>query len=113
MEIAGKIIAVLDIQSGTSSKGNNWQKRDFVLETHEQYPKKVAFTLFGDKVSLCPTVGEECTVHFDIDANEYKGRWYNQINAWKVDRPSAQQTQTQTQAAPQTQSASSADDLPF
>lgn len=138
MEITGKIIAVLDLQSGTSSRGNAWQKRDCVIETQEQYPKKMCFTLFGDKVNMCPQVGETCTVCFDIDAHEYNGRWFNQINAWKVDRPSAQQPQMAAAVAPQgatgqwqqpapqpqqatpqpvqqpqTQGASSSEDLPF
>lgn len=110
MELTGKVVAVLDIQSGTSKTGNAWQKQEFVIETQEQYPKKACFTLFN-KTELCPKVGEEVTVHFDITANEHNGKWYNSVNAWKVDKPQATQA-TQTATPVQTQPKPS-DNLPF
>lgn len=117
MELTGKVIAVLETQSGTSSRGNSWQKKEFVIETQEQYPKKACFTLFN-KVEICPNVGEVVTVSFDMDAHEYKDRWFNQINAWKVDRAQAEQaSQAQTAAPAQTASPKPAaqddDDVPF
>ena len=116
MEISGKIIAVLPLQSGTSAKGNQWQKQECVIETHDQYPKKCCFTLFGDKVSLCPKVGDEVLVKFDIDAHEYNGRWFNQINAWAVEVKGGkqeQQAQPAQQATQATQQTSGSDELPF
>lgn len=115
MELTGKVIAVLDIQGGTSKTGNEWKKQDFVIETHEQYPKKVCLTLFN-KTELCPKVDEELTVHFDITANEYNGKWYNSVNAWKVEKPqSAQPAQSAPQSVqpPTQQQTKASDDLPF
>ncbi|MDR1500642.1 MAG: DUF3127 domain-containing protein [Tannerellaceae bacterium] len=88
MDISGKIIAVLPEQGGTSKNGNEWKKQEYVLETHEQYPKKVCFQIFGaDKITqFAIREGEELTVHFDIDSREYQGRWFTNINAWKVER---------------------------
>jgi len=91
MEITAKVITVLPIESGTSRSGNAWQKRNFVVETSEQYPKKICFQLFGDKVNDCPAVGNEVKVFFDIESREYNSRWYTQLNVWKVERPMAQQ----------------------
>lgn len=89
MQIKGKVKAALPIESGTSKQGNAWQKQTFVITTEGQYPKDVAFTLFGDKVGLCPKVGEEVDVHFDLSSREYNGRWYSEITAYRVDRPQA------------------------
>ncbi len=89
MEIEGKIIAVLPQQSGVSSRtGNPWASQDYVIETHEQYPRKCCFRVFGaDKIqSMAIKAGEELRVSFDIDSHEYNGRWYNDIRAWKVER---------------------------
>ncbi|MDR1403093.1 MAG: DUF3127 domain-containing protein [Tannerellaceae bacterium] len=88
MEITGKIIAVLPAQGGVSKTGNEWKKQEYVLETHDQYPKKVCFQLFGnDKIEQAAILaGENLTVHFDIDSREYNGRWFTNINAWKVER---------------------------
>ncbi|MDR3143201.1 MAG: DUF3127 domain-containing protein [Tannerellaceae bacterium] len=88
MEITGKIIAVLPEQGGVSKIGNEWKKQEYVLETHDQYPKKVCFQLFGnDKIEQAAIqTGEDLTIHFDIESREYNGRWFTNINAWKVER---------------------------
>lgn len=86
MEISAKTIVVLPIESGTSKSGKPWQKQSFVVETGEKYLKKICFQLFGDKVNDCPKIGDEVKVSFDIDSQEYKGRWYTQLNAWKVEK---------------------------
>lgn len=104
MEITGRIIAVLPEQGGISKAGNEWKKQEYVLETHDQYPKKVCFQIFGaDRIAQAAIQpGEELTVSFDIDSREYQGRWYTSINAWKVDRPAAAQPQAVPAAAPAT-----------
>lgn len=99
MEIIGKVVAVLELQSGTSKKGSEWKKRDFVIETlDDKFPKKVCFTLFGDRADACPSIDSVVKVAFDIDAHEYNGKWFNSVNAWKVEPAQAQQ-----QAAPASQ----------
>ena len=91
MEIKGKIIAALPEQSGVSKSGNNWKKREYVLETLETYPKKVHFDLFGERADQYPlTVGEVITLSFDINSREDNGRWYTSISGWKVDKGEAQ-----------------------
>lgn len=87
MEVKGTLIQVLKIESGTSKAGKEWQKQDFVIETNEQYPKKVCFTLFGDKVSLINGVkeGDEVEVFFNLESRDFNGKWYHNINAWKIE----------------------------
>lgn len=125
MEITGKIIAVLEARGGISKTGNEWKMQEYVLETHEQYPRKICFNVFGtDKISQFNIqMGEEMTVSFDINAREYNGRWYNDIRAWKVERgvaPVAATTTTETPmvSAPKVNATdfnvqNEADDLPF
>jgi hypothetical protein len=91
MDITGRIIAVLPAQGGISRNGNEWKKQEYVLETHEQYPKKVCFQIFGsDRIEQAAIrKDEELTVFFDIESREYQGRWFTNINAWKVERSGA------------------------
>lgn len=87
MEITGKIIAALPLRSGTSARtGNTWASQEFVIETHEQYPRRCVFTVFGEDrlKEMNIQIGAELTVSFDIDAHEYNGRWFNDIRAWRV-----------------------------
>ena len=86
-EITGKIIAVLPTKSGTSARGTQWSSQTAVIETHEQYPKRVAFDVLGDRIAeFNLQVGEEVTVSFDINAREFNGKWFNSVNAWNVVR---------------------------
>lgn len=91
MELQGKIIVVLPERSGTSQRGNQWRSISYVLETQEQYPKKLTFDVTNDKIDqLNIQLGEILTVQFDINAREYNGRWFNSVNAWNVIRQTQQ-----------------------
>jgi len=99
MEIVGKIIQVLPAQEGVSkSTGNPWKIQSYILETLEQYPRKVCFEIFGeDRIKNNPcNVDDVVTVSFDIESREFNGRWYTSIRAWRV-----QQGDTTANAAAQ------------
>jgi hypothetical protein len=85
MELQGRIIAAMPERSGVSARGE-WKSQDFVLETHDAYPRKMVFSVFGaDRLARFNIqVGQEVTVSFDIDAHEYQGRWYNSVRAFDV-----------------------------
>ena len=126
MQITGKAIAALPVKSGVSKKtGEQWQSREYVIETQEQYPKKMCFEVFGtDKLKEFNIRNNDLIkVHFDITAREYNGKWYNYIRAWKVehvnpDGGTANQVSAPAPQAPANQSTAPAaqeseEDLPF
>ena len=124
MEVTGKLIAAMPTQSGVSQRsGNSWMSREYVIEVPGQYPKKCCFKVFGeDRLKQFNLRKDETvTVQFDIDAHEYNGRWFNEIQAYNIIRPQQQAApapQPQSQAAapaPQEQGGDggSTDDLPF
>ena len=99
MEIVGKITQVLPVQEGVSkSTGNPWKIQSYILETLEQYPRKVCFEIFGeDRIKNNPCeIDQIVTVSFDIESREFNGRWYTSIRAWRV-----QQGDTTANAATQ------------
>ena len=134
MDLQGKVIAVLPAREGTSARGP-WKSQEYVIETHDQYPKKMVFNIFGaDRIEqFAIKAGEEINVSFDIDAHEYNGRWFNNIRAWNIQRVDAaavmagapataapvtpQPAQPAAQQAPfppaQESTGSPEDDLPF
>lgn len=85
MDLQGKIIVALPARSGVSARGE-WKAQDFVVETHDSFPKKMVFSVFGeDRLQRFNIqVGDEVLVSFDIDAREYNGRWFNSIRAYDV-----------------------------
>lgn len=86
MEITGKIIQAMEPQSGVSRNGNTWRKREYVLETLDNYPKKVCFNFFGDRVDQYPlNVGDVIKLSFDLNSREFNGRWYTDVSGWKAE----------------------------
>ena len=89
LEISGKIVEILEVKSGQSANGE-WRKQEYVLETEAQYPKKVCFMAWGDKIDQFNIQqGETVAVAIDLESREYKGRWYTDVKAWKVSRDDA------------------------
>lgn len=127
MEFTGRIIAVLQPRGGVSKAGNEWKAQEYVIENHDQYPRRMCFEVFGnDKIEQFNIqMGEELTVSFDIDARQWQDRWFNSIRAWKVERvnATAQQPAAATTegapvpppapAAPEFLAGDANDDLPF
>lgn len=89
MQIEGTIIHCLPVKSGTSARGE-WKAQDFVIETTDQFSRKMCFSVFGEDRLQRFNIqeGQFVSVSFDIDAREYQGRWFNSIRAYDV-RPVA------------------------
>ena len=136
MDLTGRIIAVLQAQSGVSARtGNSWMSQDYVIEVPGQYPRRCVFRIFGeDRIKQFNLqMNEDVTVQFDIDAHEYQGRWFNEVRAYNVIRgqvppvaaapaaspfpPAQAQPDAATSPFPPAQEPAaeggSADDLPF
>jgi predicted SnoaL-like aldol condensation-catalyzing enzyme len=89
LAIKGKVVKILPETSGTSQAGKDWVKQDFVIETADQYPKKIYFTAFGEKivpVVKTLTVGQEVEVHFNAESREYQDKYFTQLNCWRIDK---------------------------
>lgn len=85
MEVKGRIFQIIDPVTGESTKGP-WKKQEFVIETMDQYPKKVCFTVWNDKIPLSTlTPNSILTVFFNAESREYNGRWYTDLSAWKTE----------------------------
>jgi hypothetical protein len=83
----GVVKQILKVESGTSKAGKEWSKQEFVIETLDnQYPKNICFTLFGDKTDLLQRITQGMTVevYFNLESREYNGKWFHNVNAWKI-----------------------------
>ena len=87
LEIIGKVVKILPKQSGVSKNGA-WSKGEFVIETMEQYPKKVCISAWGDKSDVLEqqcAVGKTVKVGFQIESREFNDKWYTDIRAWRIE----------------------------
>jgi len=110
MKVTGKITKVLDTQKGTSAAGKDWQKLSFILETTEDYNNLYCFEVFGDeKVEQFlkyNKVGQDVDVSFNVQTNEYKGKYYTSLQSWKIFKAEAGEIALEV-------AQEEADDLPF
>lgn len=83
MEIEGMIIRDLGQFDGISKAGNPWKKHEWVLETIGQYPRKVKFTVFGDRVNTMTfELGKTYVISVDAESREFNERWYTDLTAY-------------------------------
>ncbi|MGP1515687.1 MAG: DUF3127 domain-containing protein [Bacteroidales bacterium] len=123
MEIIGKLVEVLPDQRGESARGP-WIRGGFVIETDEQYSRKVAFSLWGeDKLMAMKNIalGTTLKIVFSLESREFQGRWYTDCRCNNIEtftsampqNPYVQQMQayqppmSQSQMQPQSQVPSS------
>ena len=95
MELEGRIVRKLNVQSGTSARGA-WAKQEFIFEYQEgNYPSQVCMNVWGeDKVKDLDKyqVGDKVKVSFNLSSREYNGRWYTDVRAWRIEPAGAQQS---------------------
>ena len=89
MEIKGKVIEVLPLKEGTSMMGKPWQVQAFIIETQEQFPKKVCIEIFGqekiDKFLPVLRIGGAINASFDIESRQFNSKWFTSVRAWKIE----------------------------
>ena len=66
---------------------SGFQKVEFVITTNDKYPQDVKFEIVQDKVDdfiKYNKVGTDVDVSFNVRGNEYQGKYYVSLSAWKV-----------------------------
>ena len=88
LELEGRIVRKLNVQTGTSARGA-WSKQEFVFEYQEgNFPTQVCMNVWGeDKVRELDKyqVGDKVKISFNLSSREYNGRWYTDVRAWRVE----------------------------
>ncbi len=85
MQLQAKIISILPLQTGTGKNGE-WKKQDIIVETSDQYPKKICISVWGDKINTSVLKeGVDLDISFDLESREYNGRWFTDIKAWRLE----------------------------
>ncbi|MDT8412462.1 MAG: DUF3127 domain-containing protein [Vicingaceae bacterium] len=121
LSIKGKLAQILNLESGTSKAGKEWKKQSFVIDTGDQYNPHVCFSLFGeDKLSMLSNfnIGQEIEVSFNLSSREFNGKWYHNLDAWRINAADNAAPQNGVQAAVAAPSiedmpSDENDDLPF
>lgn len=126
LEVTGKLIKFLPLEEGESKSGTQWVKQQFVVQTESQYNNLYCFEVFGNEkvenLNKYQKQGDNVTVEFNVNTNEYKGKYYTSLSAWKISKanangiqsPHVPQDNNNFPPAPNfTQNQEGDDDLPF
>lgn len=118
MEFKGKLTKKLEVESGTSKAGKDWKKQSIVINNGDPFNPEVCITFFGDeKISLLKGLkkDEHITVHANVSSREHEGKYYHQIDGWKIDKEAAVVTPppVKTQVVETPVVDEDFDDLPF
>ena len=93
MEIIGKVVQLGTLIEGNSGRGP-WKKQELIIETIEQFPKKVCLMCWGDRVNDANNffVGQTIKAQIRIESREFNGKWYTDVTAFRLDpdQPTAQ-----------------------
>jgi hypothetical protein len=113
MQVTGTIKTMTGVQTGQTKEGSEWKKITFVVSNNEGFEgaeQLFAFEIFGaekvDNFLKYNKEGDTVDVDFNIRTNEYQGKYYTSLQAWKVFKAEATQ-------APQQASDDEDDSLPF
>ena len=85
-EMEGTVKMIGEVQSFASG----FTKREFVVEVEDgKFPQAIKFECLKEKATLIDdySVGDSVKVFFDIRGNEYNGKYYVNLNAWKLEKP--------------------------
>jgi hypothetical protein len=116
LSIKGKLSRKLSVESGTSKAGNEWKKQSFLLDTGAQYNPEVCFQLFGDeKIEILNhhKEGDEVEVSFNLSSKEFNGRYFHNIDAWRIENISSNGADAIENTPEFNAPTSEEDDLPF
>jgi len=76
----------IKVINDTQTFGSGFTKREFVITVESKFPQDIKFELVKDKCDWLDkfSVGQQVTVSFDIRGNEYNGKYYVNLNCWKL-----------------------------
>ncbi|MFN8338488.1 MAG: DUF3127 domain-containing protein [Saprospiraceae bacterium] len=86
-----EIEGILHKKFEIESKSASFQTREFVISTDGTYPQYVKFQLTQDKCGIVDAMneGEKIKVSFDLRGREWQGKYFTNLNAWKVEKAGA------------------------
>ena len=87
MEIKGNVYQISEVQKGTSKAGKEWTRQNLVIDTGDEYNPHLSISFLGDKCSLLDNlkINDEVNVHINLSSKEWSGKWFTNVNGWKID----------------------------
>jgi hypothetical protein len=84
MEVKGKLVKKLAVESGVSKSGKEWRKQSIVIDTGGEFNNEVCVSAFGDKMDSMNKLEYDMEVKIlcNVYSREYKGKYYHNIDGY-------------------------------
>lgn len=86
LTITGKVMEIGETIAGETANGQ-WKKAHFVILTEEKYPKDVCIHVWNDTILQLERIKEQDIVNVNVNlvSRKHDGRWYTEVQAWRID----------------------------
>tara|TARA_R110000751_G_scaffold226704_1_gene328612 strand:+ start:77 stop:403 length:327 start_codon:yes stop_codon:yes gene_type:complete len=85
MEFTGKVVKILELESGTTQAGKEWRKQEIIINTGDEYNPELCITAFGKEKIVQMNkleVGMTASILCNVYSREWKGKYYNSIDGY-------------------------------
>ena len=108
MEVTGKLVKILELETGVSKAGKEWKKQSIVIDTGNDFNNEVCVSAFGDKVGQMNKleIGMEVSVLCNVYSREYNGRYFHNIDGYFF-------TNQSNKSSDKIQNGEAEEDMPF
>ena len=108
MEVTGKLVKKLELETGTSKAGKEWKKQSIVIDTGGEFNNEVCVSAFGDKLKQMNKleIGMEVSVLCNVYSREYNGRYFHNIDGYFF-------TNQSNKSSDKIQNGEAEEDMPF
>jgi len=108
MEVTGKLVKILDLETGVSKAGKEWKKQSILIDTGGDFNNEICISAFGDKLEqmLKLEVGMEVSVLCNVYSREYNGRYFHNIDGYFF-------TNQSNKSSDKIQNGEAEEDMPF
>ena len=115
MNIRGKLVKILEQETGTTKTGSEWKKQTIVIDTGNEYNPELAISFFGEKINQLSriTVGTTYDISINLSSREYNGKYYHNIDGWWCAEQKTKEIPQMEGTKDALESLSINDDLPF
>ncbi len=103
-DVVGVLTQKLPTQSGTSAKGNAWERTDIILslDSNGNFPINLCIELFGERAHIADNIplNSRVRVGINLSSREFNGRWFSSIRGWRIELDNGMQPQMQQPMGP-------------
>ena len=89
MEVIGKVKAMLAPETYKTRDGSEVSTSRILVTTDAKFKPDICFQISNEKAKenlKGLNVGDEINVSYNLNSREYNGKWYHNVNAWKIEK---------------------------